>query len=104
MLHFCPSLPLGVGGWVFFFSLFSAIGSGFLLRWHALCKPYCPMEGTSVGLVVVGLGSTGSSLVTGLLGARENLVRPHGSLVASLREKAPFAALHDFALGAFELQ
>src|SRR5438105_3535561 len=62
------------------------------------------MEGTSVGLVVVGLGGVGSSLLTGILAARENLVHPHGSLVASLREAAPFASLRDLALGAFELR
>src|SRR2546428_2685206 len=39
------------------------------------------MEGTgTVGLVVVGLGGVGSSLLTGVLAARAHLVHPFGSL------------------------
>jgi hypothetical protein len=76
------------------------------------------MERTqSVGLVVVGLGGVGSSLLTGVLAARAHLVHPFGSLVEAggsgkpatagvspLREKAPFAELADLALGAFEVR
>ncbi|HEX9577064.1 MAG TPA: inositol-3-phosphate synthase [Myxococcales bacterium] len=72
------------------------------------------MEGASVGLVVVGLGSVGSSLIAGVLAAREHLVHPFGSLVEaggagrdsgarSLRDEAPLAELNSLALGAFEL-
>src|SRR5712692_8148298 len=72
------------------------------------------MEGASVGLVVVGLGSVGSSLIAGVLAAREHLVHPFGSLVEaggagrasgtrSLRDEAPLAELTSLALGAFEL-
>src|SRR3954468_19445592 len=76
------------------------------------------MEGTGrVGLVVVGLGGVGSSLVTGVLAARAHLVHPFGSLVEAggtgraagsalspLRARAPFAELGDLAIGAFELR
>ena len=76
------------------------------------------MEPTGpVGLVVVGMGGVGSSLITGLLAARAHLVHPFGSLVeaggtgrspdgglAPLREQAPFAELGDLVLGAFELR
>src|SRR3954462_1133492 len=76
------------------------------------------MEGTGrVGLVVVGLGGVGSSLVTGVLAARAPLVHPFGSLVEAggtgraagsalspLRARAPFAELGDLAIGAFELR
>jgi myo-inositol-1-phosphate synthase len=72
------------------------------------------MEGASVGLVVVGLGNTGSSLIAGVLAAREHLVHPFGSLteaggagrpagLAALRDQAPLVELTDLALGAFEL-
>ena len=70
-----------------------------------------------VGLVVVGLGGVGSSLVAGILAARAHLVHPFGSLVEAggagrpagsnlkpLRDQAPFAELGDLALGAFELR
>jgi len=74
------------------------------------------MDGTRpVGLVVVGLGGVGSSLLTGVLAARAHLVHPFGSLIEAggsgrpkglspLRELAPFAELSDLALGAFELR
>ena len=72
------------------------------------------MERASVGLVVAGLGNVGSSLIAGVLAAREHLVHPFGSLVeaggsgrgpglAALRDQAPFAQLSDLTLGAFEL-
>jgi Myo-inositol-1-phosphate synthase len=70
-----------------------------------------------VGLVVVGLGGVGSSLLTGVLAARAHLVHPFGSLIEAggsgmpplagltpLREKAPFVELADLALGAFEVR
>lgn len=70
-----------------------------------------------VGLVVVGLGGVGSSLLAGIVAARAHLVHPFGSLVEAggagrppdsglepLREKAPFAELGDLVLGAFELR
>jgi hypothetical protein len=70
-----------------------------------------------VGLVVVGLGDVGSSLLAGVLAARAHLVHPFGSLVEAggagrspsstlkpLRDQAPFAELADLALGAFELR
>lgn len=70
-----------------------------------------------VGLVVVGLGGVGSSLLAGILAARAHLVHPFGSLVEAggagrapasgltpLREHAPFAELGDLVLGAFELR
>ncbi|HTO97285.1 MAG TPA: inositol-3-phosphate synthase [Myxococcales bacterium] len=70
-----------------------------------------------VGLVVVGLGGAGSSLLAGVLAARAHLAHPFGSLVEGggtgrcpssgftpLRQQAPFAELGDFALGAFELR
>src|SRR5437764_15191834 len=68
-----------------------------------------------VGLVVVGLGGVGSSLLTGVLAARAHLVHPFGSLIEAggsgrpkglspLRERAPFAELSDLTLGAFELR
>ena len=74
------------------------------------------MDGTtgSVGLVVVGLGGVGSSLLAGIEAARANLVHPWGSLVegggvargaaASLRDQAPIALLSDLVLGGFELK
>ena len=75
------------------------------------------MEGTGpVGLVVVGLGGVGSSLIAGILAARAHLVHPFGSLVEggasgraagspllALREHAPLAELSELELGAFEL-
>ena len=70
-----------------------------------------------VGLIVVGLGRVGSSLLAGILAARAHLAHPFGSLVEAggsgsppgnglspLREQAPFAALADLELGAFELR
>jgi len=76
------------------------------------------MEGTGrVGLVVVGLGGVGSSLLTGVLAARAHLVHPFGSLVegggsgrtagagpSPLRAAAPLAELADLELGAFEVR
>jgi hypothetical protein len=76
------------------------------------------MEGTGrVGVVVVGLGGVGSSLVAGVLAARAHLVHPFGSLAEAggtgrssdsplrpLREQAPLSELSDLALGAFELR
>ncbi|HZX93657.1 MAG TPA: inositol-3-phosphate synthase [Myxococcales bacterium] len=73
------------------------------------------MEHTGpVGLVVVGLGGVGSSLIAGVLAARAHLVHPFGSLAEAggvaasgltpLRSRAPLAELGDLALGAFELR
>lgn len=74
------------------------------------------MDGTgSVGLVVVGLGGVGSSLIAGLEAARANLVHPWGSLCEGggsasrdtftpLRQRAPLALLSELVLGAFELK
>ena len=76
------------------------------------------MERTgTVGLVVVGLGGVGSSLLTGVLAARAHLVHPFGSLAegggsgrapgfgpSPLRAAAPLAELGDLALGAFEVR
>lgn len=68
------------------------------------------------GLVVVGLGGVGSSLIAGLLAARAHLVHPFGSLTeaggparaggapAALRDRAPLAELGDLVIGAFELR
>ena len=73
------------------------------------------MDGTGrIGLVVVGLGGVGSSLVAGVLASRAHLVHPFGSLSEAggaartpssspLREQAPIAGLADLELGAFEL-
>src|SRR5712692_6275728 len=71
----------------------------------------------AVGLVVVGLGDVGSSLLAGVEAARTHLVHPWGSLVEAggagrtpeqsvaepLRARAPLAGLGDLVLGAFEL-
>src|SRR5437762_14216028 len=70
-----------------------------------------------VGLIVVGMGGVGSSLITGILAARAHLVHPFGSLIEAggtgrppetalspLRQLAPFAELGDLVLGAFELR
>jgi hypothetical protein len=59
-----------------------------------------------VGLIVVGMGNVGSSLLAGVLAARSHLVHPDGSLAESngLRAQAPLAELSDLALGAFELR
>ena len=76
------------------------------------------MDGTGpVGLVVVGLGGVGSSLITGLLASKAHLVHPFGSLIEAggtgrapgngaspLRPHAPIAELNDLVLGAFELR
>jgi myo-inositol-1-phosphate synthase len=76
------------------------------------------MEGKGpVGLVVVGLGGVGSSLIAGVLAARAHLVHPFGSLVEAggtgrlpdsglspLRAQAPFAELAEIVLGAFEVR
>ncbi len=75
------------------------------------------MEGTGpLGVVVVGLGDVGASLITGVLAARAHLVHPFGSLVegggtgrteasgiSRLRDQAPFAELGDLVFGAFEV-
>jgi len=72
----------------------------------------------AVGLVVVGLGNLGSSLLAGVEAARAHLVHPWGSLaeaggagrtadhgaVDPLRSRAPLAELNDLVLGAFELR
>src|SRR5713101_6733909 len=71
----------------------------------------------AVGLVVVGLGDVGSSLLAGVEAVRTHLVHPWGSLVEAggagrtpeqsvaepLRARAPLAGLGDLVLGAFEL-
>ena len=75
------------------------------------------MESGRVGLIVVGLGGVGSSLVTGVLASRAHLVHPFGSLaeaggagrppgssLAGWREKAPLAQLPELEIGAFELK
>ena len=76
------------------------------------------MEGTGpLGVVVVGLGDVGASLITGALAARAHLVHPFGSLVegggtgrteasgvSRLRDQAPFAELGDLVFGAFEVR
>ncbi|TMA23390.1 MAG: hypothetical protein E6J85_02135, partial [Deltaproteobacteria bacterium] len=75
-------------------------------------------EGIMVGLVVVGLGDVGSSILAGIEAARAHLVHPWGSLIDAggagrrpehggsqpMRLAAPFANLSDLALGAFELK
>jgi hypothetical protein len=72
----------------------------------------------AVGLVVVGLGDVGSSILAGVEAARAHLVHPWGSLAeaggagrtpdkpaaAPLRSRAPLAGLEDLVLGAFELR
>lgn len=71
----------------------------------------------SLGLVVVGLGRVGSSLLAGIEAARAHLVHPWGSLVEAggwgrgpentgspLRATASLAELGDLVLGAFELR
>ena len=75
------------------------------------------MDGGPIGLVVVGLGGVGSSLLTGLLAARAHLVHPFGSLaeaggtgrapgspLVAWRDKAPLAELGDLVPGAFEVR
>ena len=76
------------------------------------------MNGTGpVGLIVVGLGDVGSSLIAGVLAARAHLVHPFGSLVEAggagrspdsgpipLRQQVPLAGLGDLVLGAFEIR
>jgi len=71
-----------------------------------------------VGLVVVGLGDVGSSILAGIEAARTHLVHPWGSFVEAggagrkpehggsqpLRLVAPFTNLSDLALGAFEIK
>jgi len=71
----------------------------------------------AVGLVVVGLGDVGSSVLAGIEAARAHLVHPWGSLAeaggtgrtpddpsAAVRSRAPLAGLNDLVLGAFELR
>jgi Myo-inositol-1-phosphate synthase len=72
----------------------------------------------AVGLVVVGLGQVGSSLIAGIEAVRAHLVHPWGSLVegggagrapehaalSPLRSSATFAELNDLVLGAFEVR
>jgi myo-inositol-1-phosphate synthase len=71
--------------------------------------------GETVGLVVAGMGSVGSSLLAGVEAARRHLAHPFGSLSEAggagrsgdarpLRELAPLTPLHDLSLGAFELR
>ena len=76
------------------------------------------MEGTGrLGVVVVGLGGVGSSMIAGILAARDHLVHAFGSLVEAggtgrppesnlqpLRDQAPLVELSELALGAFELR
>lgn len=76
------------------------------------------MDGSGpTGLLVVGLGGVGSSLIAGLMAARAHLVHPFGSLVEAgglgrppggsltpLRDFAPLAELADLEIGAFELR
>src|ERR1700682_1050852 len=76
------------------------------------------MGGTGpVGVVVVGLGDVGSSLITGVLASRAHLVHPFGSLVegggmgrteasgvSRLRDQAPLAELGDLVFGGFEVR
>jgi myo-inositol-1-phosphate synthase len=71
----------------------------------------------AVGLVVVGLGNLGTSLLGGIEAARAHLVHPWGSLVEAggpgrapehgaaepLRSHAPLAELNELVLGAFEV-
>ncbi|HWE24695.1 MAG TPA: inositol-3-phosphate synthase [Myxococcales bacterium] len=72
----------------------------------------------AVGLVVVGLGNVGSSLLAGIEAARAHLVHPWGSLADAggsartpeyggaepLRARVPLAELTELELGAFELR
>lgn len=72
----------------------------------------------AVGLVVVGLGNVGSSLLAGIEAARAHLVHPWGTLVEAggtartaehggpepLRARVPLAELSELVLGAFELR
>src|SRR5712692_8712214 len=53
----------------------------------------------AVGLVVVGLGDVGSSLLAGVGAGRT----PEQSVAEPLRARAPLAGLGDLVLGAFEL-
>src|SRR3954465_2559047 len=91
---------------------------GDLWVWDACSPGGQQREGGMVGLVVVGLGDVGSSILAGIEAARTHLVHPWGSLVEAggagrrvehsgsqpLRAIAPFANLSDLALGAFELK
>src|SRR5207248_11459511 len=75
-------------------------------------------EGVMVGLVVVGLGDVGSSILAGIEAARAHLVHPWGSLVEAggagrkpehggsqpLRLAAPLATPSFLAPGAYELK
>jgi len=72
----------------------------------------------AVGLVVVGLGNVGSSLLAGIEAARAHLVHPWGTLSDAggtartaesggpdpLRSRVPLAELGDLVLGAFEVR
>ena len=72
----------------------------------------------AVGLVVVGLGNVGSSLLAGIEAARGHLVHPWGTLSDAggaartaetggpepLRSRVPLAELGDLVLGAFEVR
>ena len=73
------------------------------------------MEADRVGLIVVGMGGVGSSLLAGIEAARAHLVHPFGTFsdaggtlkpagAEALRDQAPFTELHDLVLGAFELR
>src|ERR1700760_1309814 len=78
--------------------------------WRALARPRQGASVTNgqgrVGFIVVGMGGVGSSLLAGILAAREHLVHPDGSLVESggRRPQVPWAELNDLELGAFELR
>jgi hypothetical protein len=71
----------------------------------------------AVGVVVVGLGNVGSSLVAGIEAARAHLVHPWGTLCEAggpanaagggpqpLRSRVPLAEVSELVLGAFELR
>src|SRR5438105_6298552 len=72
----------------------------------------------AVGLVVVGLGNVGSSLLAGIEAARAHLVHPWGTLAEAggtartagqggpepLRARVPLAELSELVLGAFEVR
>src|SRR3954465_9990007 len=90
---------------------------GDLWVWDACSPGGQQREGRMVGLVVVGLGDVGSSLLAGVEAARTHLVHPWGSLVEAggsgrteqsvvepLRGRGSIAGLGDLVLGAFELR
>src|SRR2546423_9125351 len=98
-------------------------------QWHARCTPQalwrCRVGARlaggfrmAVGLVVVGLGNVGSSLLAGIEAARAHLVHPWGTLAEAggtartagrggpepLRARVPLAELSELVLGAFEVR